>query len=94
MLDDDQSLTLRLQGLTFSNQILVLSRIAEARSDSGSFNAAAVISLLDELALPKPRNIAATVSKAVTQKTDGSVRQNGLLRLKPIGSITIAFIVH
>jgi hypothetical protein len=43
-----------------------------------------VISLLDELALPKPRNIAATVSKAVTQKL--MVRsQNGLLRLSPLG---------
>lgn len=51
------SLALRVQSLSISDQVLTLARIAEARSKSGRFGPAAVDGVFDSFGLPRPGKV-------------------------------------
>jgi hypothetical protein len=77
---------LRVQGFTLRDQVLVLARLVQARSDEDGFRAVGVNALFDELRLPRP---AKTHNVLVALERDGLIRKAekvmGLWRVTPKG---------
>jgi hypothetical protein len=79
------SVGLRVQGLPLVDQVLVLARLAEARSEAGSFTAGVVDELFHELRLPPP---AKTSNAVLAHEKKGNVRRGsdrGLWLVTPQG---------
>lgn len=79
------TISLRIQKLSFGTQTLVLGRILSDRSESNSFTARSVMSLMESLGLPEPGNIHAVLDRL---KKNGRVRHTGTSgewRLTPTG---------
>lgn len=77
---------LRIQGFALRDQVLVLARLVQARSDEDGFRAVSVDTLFDELRLPRP---ARTRNVLVVLERDGLIRKAekvmGLWRVTPKG---------
>lgn len=77
----------RVQNLATKWQVLTLARIAQGRSDLGRFSAAELAALFDDVGLPQPGNIHATLGALVRDKLlvrHGSGRV-ATYRLTPVG---------
>lgn len=81
-----ESVALRLQGFEPQDQVLVLGRLAEGRSDTGRFAPAAVDGLFDYVGLPRPAKVAnmilALEKKDMVSRAKGA---KGAWRLTPVG---------
>jgi hypothetical protein len=81
------SVGLRVQNLPTRLQVLTLGRIAQGRSDTGRFSATEVTALFDDIGIPRPGNVHATLGALVTGKhltrSAGSGRVT--FRLTPLG---------
>jgi hypothetical protein len=77
---------LRVQGFSLRDQVVVLARLVQARSDEGGFRAVGVNALFDELRLPSPPK---TYNVLAALERDGLVRKaekvTGLWRVTPKG---------
>lgn len=58
-----RSIALLLQNLAEDQQVLVLSRLAEARQEGGRFAPAVLDDLFDEIALPRPSKVSNNLSR-------------------------------
>lgn len=80
------SVALRVQSLPVAHQVLVLGRLAEARSESGRFGPAAVDELFDDFGLPRPAKVSNVLMRL---ERDGYVSRlrgtRGSWRLTPAG---------
>lgn len=66
------SVAVRIQSLSMLDQVIVLARLAEARSETGGFNGSGLKAMFDEFALPKPAKITNQLS---TLRTKGLLTQ-------------------
>jgi hypothetical protein len=82
------SVALRVQQLPFGDQVLVLSRLAEARSESGRFAPVALDNLFDDFALPRPAKVSNVLSR-LESRGDVSRQREGRAswRLTPAGRV-------
>lgn len=81
-----ESASLRLQGFAVGDQLLVLGRLAEGRSETGRFAPAAIDALFDEFGLPRPAkvsNVLVTLEKR--ELVSRPKRTKGVWRLTPTG---------
>jgi hypothetical protein len=62
------SVSARVQGLKMAEQILVVARLAEARSESNTFAPKDIDQLLDDLSLPRPSKTSNVLSALEKQK--------------------------
>jgi hypothetical protein len=77
----------RIQGLTTKEQVLSIARIAQGRSASSRFPPSVITALFDDVGLPRPGNLSATMSALVA---DGFAARHGTgrgttYRLTPTG---------
>lgn len=80
------SVALRLQQLPFADQVVVLSRLAEARAESGRFGPTALDSLFDSFGLPRPAKVSNILARLERAGDVGRLRdQKGAWRLTPAG---------
>ena len=70
-LQTSHSVGVRLQGMEFPQQALVLARLAQARSSAAQFTRKSLDQIFDESSLPKPVNLSDTI---------GKLRDGGLVR--------------
>lgn len=80
------SIGLRVQGLALADQVLVLARLAEARSDAGDFTAAVVSELFHELRLPPPAKISNVISALEKKRLVRRGAKRALWRVTPAGA--------
>ena len=80
-----ESLGLRVQGLATADQVLVLARLAESRSERGEFTAATIDELFHELRLPAPAKTSNYVLGLERRALVRRSRGRGLWRLTPAG---------
>jgi hypothetical protein len=80
---------LRVQGLSLTDQVLVLARLAEARSETGDFTVAAVDGLFHELRLPPPGKTSNVVVAMEKKKLARRGVSRGLWRVTPLGATTV-----
>ncbi|MCU1460209.1 MAG: hypothetical protein JWO37_284 [Acidimicrobiales bacterium] len=79
------AVSLRLQGLPMSDQVMVLSRIAQGRTDTGRFGPSAVDALLDELGLPRPSKVSNVLLALERKHLLTRLKTPGSWRLSPKG---------
>lgn len=79
------SIGLRVQELSATEQVLVLARLAEARSPSARFGPGAVDELFDAVGLPRPRKTVDTLSKLKRSGFMSKTDAQGSWRLTPVG---------
>lgn len=81
-----ESASLRLQGFETGNQVLVLGRLAEGRSETGRFAPVAIDDLFDDFGLPRPAKVSnvlvALEKKQLVSRPKGT---RGTWRLTPAG---------
>jgi hypothetical protein len=68
--------------------VLVLARLAEARSETGDFTVAAIDSLFHELRLPAPARTSNVVAALEKRKLFRRGKERGLWRVTPLGAST------
>jgi hypothetical protein len=77
----------RVQNLPTRSQVLAIARIAQGRSDTGRFSIPALAALFEDIGLPQPSNVHATVAALVKQKllVRQGTRRTAAYRLSPVG---------
>jgi hypothetical protein len=83
-----ESVGVRIQGMTGSDQVLALARLAETRSSTGNFTVRAVVELFHELTLPAPGRIDHAVTGLAKRGLVRRGRDRGLWRVTPLGRAT------
>lgn len=80
------SVALRVQRLSVADQVLALSRLAEARSESGRFAPVALDGLFDDFGLPRPAKVSNVLSRLEDRDYVSRLRgSRGSWRLTPAG---------
>ena len=77
----------RVQNLPTRSQVLSLARIAQGRAEAGRFSIPDLSALFEDIGLPKPGNVHATVSGLVKAKllVRYGVKRAATYRLTPVG---------
>lgn len=80
------SVALRVQRLPVADQVLALSRLAEARAESGRFAPLALDNLFDDFGLPRPAKVSNVLSRLEDSGQVSRLRDSrGSWRLTPSG---------
>lgn len=80
------SVALRVQRLPVTDQVLVLGRLAEARSELGRFAPIAIDDLFDDFGLPRPTKVSNVLSRLEDRGDVSRMRDSrGSWRLTPAG---------
>ena len=86
----DESIGVRVQWMSMSDQTLVLASIASGRSEDGTFSYSSVLELFYETSLPAPAKIENAFS---TLKRGGSAtpaKADGAWSLTPLGRMRVS----
>jgi len=78
----------RLQRMGFKEQALILSRLAQARSQAGEFTPKQLEAMFEDGSLPKPGNTSDVIAKMGRQGLLTKGRQNGFWKITPLGRQT------
>lgn len=79
------SVSVRIQDLAMIDQVIVLARLAEGRSETGGFNGTGLRDLFDEFALPKPAKITNQLAELKRRRLLTQVKADLPWRLTPRG---------
>lgn len=82
------SVAVRLQLMSFTEQALVLARLAQARASTSQFTRGQLEEMFEDSFLPKPTNLSDTIGKLRDRKLLTRGKDPGMWVITPLGRLT------
>lgn len=81
----DERLGVRVQKLSWSDQVLVLARIAETQSEDREFSPQVLNHVFTDFALPRPSNLSDLLSRLARKGLMTRAKRRGFWKITPLG---------